>query len=593
MKAHTLRFLFAVLVALTARAAVTFTHDVAPIVFQHCATCHRPGQSAPFPLLTYADCRKHAADLADVTSRRYMPPWLPAGTHGEFVGDRRLGDVEIAIFRAWADAGAPEGDAKDLPPPPSVPPEWELGPPDAIAQMPAPYLLKPGGRDVYRHFVLPLTRPLDRPRWVRAFEFHPNSRQVHHTFLFLARTNDTRRLAATSSEVGFGGMDTPPEAQSPSGFFLSWQPGRPAEVQPPGLAWKLSPGFDLLLQMHLQPGGKPEPVQGTVGLWFTDTPPTNQPVNFSLTAYDLDFAPGDSNAVVTREFSLPVDVDLLAVLPHAHYLGHRLEGFAVLPDGARRTLLSIPDWDFNWQSAFKFNQPVFLPAGSQLQMRFAFDNSAGNPRNPSKPPRRVTFGLNTTDEMAELWLQMLPRTREGGVTLERTLQRRLVQKVVDFNLVRLKQNPADVNALVNLGRAHLTLGQRTDARRELEEALRLAPTNDAAHYQLGYVHRLDRRFAQAAAEFRAAIAANPDNGPAHGNLALLALEAGQIDVAVEHFQAALRADPDDNLARLQLAQIRLDQGRRAESIALMEEAVRHAPDDAELAANLAKLRALK
>ena len=332
-----------------ARAATTFTRDVAAIVFQHCAPCHRPGQGGPFPLLTFADCRKHATDLADVTGRRYMPPWLPTGPVNEFVGDRRLTDAEIAVFKAWLADGSPEGEAKDLPPLPAWPGEWQLGTPDVVAQMPAAYTLQPGGRDVYRHFALPLTQPLDRPRWIRAFEFHPGSRQVHHAFLYVARNNDVQRLDAADPVVGFGGMDTPTEVHSPGGYFLSWQPGKRTLPLPAGMGWKLEPGTALVMQMHLQPGGKPEPIQAGVGLWFADSPATNQPLKLGLNIYDLDLAPGQSNLVYTREFVLPGDTDLLGVLPHTHYLGRRIEAWAELPDQTRRDLLTIPDWDFNWQ----------------------------------------------------------------------------------------------------------------------------------------------------------------------------------------------------------------------------------------------------
>ncbi len=574
-------------------AVPTFTRDVAPVVLQHCAPCHRPGQSGPFPLLTFADCRKRAADLADMTARRAMPPWLPGGPHGQFVGDRRISDAQIALFRAWADGGAPEGDPKDLPPQPVWPGGWQLGAPDAVAQMPSAYTLRAGGKDVYRHFALPLGKALDRPRWVRAFEFHPGSPQVHHAFIYLARTNDTRRLDAADAEIGFGGMDTPPEVRSPGGYFLSWQPGKTPQPLPPGLAWRLAPGMDLVVQMHLVPGGKPEPVGASVGLWFTDVPATNQPVKLGLNVYDIDLPPGATNVVYHREFLLPGDADLLAVLPHTHYLGRQIEAWADLPDRTRRDLLTIPSWDFNWQGDHRFVAPVPLPRGSRLHMRFTFDNSAANPRNPSSPPRRVGFGMSTSDEMAELWFQLLPRTARDRAQIDRGIAAQTTKDIVQYNELRLRADPGNVAAMVNLGRAKLVTGDRDSAGRIFTEAVARQPKNAEAHYYLGLLHRMAERTAPAEVEFRAALAADPDHGRAHGNIGFIARDAGRDDEAAAHFTEALRIDPADGLAARELAAIRFEHGRRGDAIALLEAALGQDADDRETKELLGKFKAAK
>jgi Tfp pilus assembly protein PilF len=456
--------------------------------------------------------------------------------------------------------------------------------------MPAAYTLQPGGRDVYRHFALPLTRPLDRPRWIRAFEFHPGSRQVHHAFLYLGRTNDTQRLDAVDPVIGFGGMDTPPEIHSPGGYFLSWQPGKRVLPLPPGMAWKLEPGMDLVMQLHLQTGGKPEPIQATVGLWFADSPATNPPVKLGLNIYDLDLPPGQSNLVYGREFVVPGDADLLGLLPHTHYLGRRIEAWAEFPDQTRRDLLTIPDWDFNWQGDYRYETPVFLPHGTRLKMRFVFDNTSANPHNPSNPPRRVGFGMSTTDEMAELWFQLLPRTPRDRAALERAIGLQTAREVIAYNEVRLRANPTNAVALVNLGRAKLVLGDRAGAYQALTNAVALDPASDEGHYFLGVIHRMAGRTGEAMEEFQRAIDANPAHGRAQGNLGIMALEAGRTDEAADHFSAALQADPDDNLARTSLAEIRLNQGNRPEAIALLEEAVRRAPGDAKLAQQLKRLK---
>ncbi len=299
--------------ARAASDAVTFHGQVAPILYAHCTPCHRPGQSAPFPLITFADARKHAPDLADVTARRYMPPWLPEGGHEEFEGERRLSDAQIGIFRRWLEAGTPEGDPQQGPPPPVFPSEWQLGTPDLVVKMTEPYAVPASGPDVYRHFVLPVGMPSNR--YVRAWEFRPHSRAAHHAFLRLGRAGEARRIDAMDPEPGFPGMDRPVSVVSPTGHFPGWQPGASARRNPPGLPWLLEAGADVVMQVHLQTLGKPEPVQVELGLYFADAPPTNQPVQVSLVSYVIDLPPGSTNVTVTDEFVLPADADALGVLP--------------------------------------------------------------------------------------------------------------------------------------------------------------------------------------------------------------------------------------------------------------------------------------
>ena len=188
-------------------AAVTFSRDIAPIIFENCASCHRPGQSAPFPLLNYADVKKHAADIVKVTAARSMPPWLAEKGSREFIGERRLSSAQIESIARWAADGAHEGDARDLPAMPTFPPDWQLGPPDLIVKLPKPYLLAPQGSDLYRNFVVPAS--IQQTRFVRAIEFKPRNRAVHHVRIKLDSTRQSRRLDEQDEEVGFAGMKTP------------------------------------------------------------------------------------------------------------------------------------------------------------------------------------------------------------------------------------------------------------------------------------------------------------------------------------------------------------------------------------------------
>lgn len=367
------------------RGTVTFNKDIAPIVFGHCAGCHRPGEAAPFPLLNYGDVNKHAAQIAEVTRSGFMPLWLPEDGHIELLGRRGLSVGQRGLIQQWVAEGAPEGRAEDLPPLPKWSEGWQLGAPDLVVRMPEAYTLPAEGRDVYRNFVIPV--PTKSARQVRGIELRPSSKAVHHAFIRFDRTDECRQQDAQEPGPGFAGMTVPSSAYSPAGQFLGWQPGRGPSLAPEGLSWELPAGVDLVLLMHLQPRGKPELIQASVGFYFTDTLPTNTPAKLSLKVYDIDIPTGATHYEVEKSLKLPLDVDLLATLPHAHYLGRRLEAFARLPDGTRRTLLLIPEWDFNWQSDFRFARPVFLPKGAELGVNFTYDNSTNNARNPQHPPR--------------------------------------------------------------------------------------------------------------------------------------------------------------------------------------------------------------
>ncbi|HVY69355.1 MAG TPA: ascorbate-dependent monooxygenase, partial [Verrucomicrobiae bacterium] len=293
-------------VTAAAKAPLTFNKDVAPIVFARCSRCHRPGESGPFNLLTYADVKKHADQIVEVTAKRYMPPWLPEPGYGDFANSRRLSDAEVTVFRDWVAAGAVEGNAADLPPMPAWTEGWQLGKPDLVLKAAAPFHLPSEGRDVYRNLIVPTSLP--GRRHVRAFEFHPgNSKVVHHAFVKMDPTRQSRRLEGKDGEPGFPGMSVPDSVIMPDGQFMGWQPGRLPAENPLGLAWNLEPGADLVLQLHLRLTGKPETVQPEVGLYFTDLPPQRTCYKFLLTSLVLDIPPGQADYTVQDDFTLPVD----------------------------------------------------------------------------------------------------------------------------------------------------------------------------------------------------------------------------------------------------------------------------------------------
>src|SRR6266851_9957935 len=409
-------------VALAQAPRLTFTKDIAPIVWARCATCHRPGEIGPFNLITYDDVRRHATQIAAVTARRVMPPWKPLPGKGDFQSARRLSERELDTIQQWIAAGAREGDAADLPPVPAWREGWQLGTPDLVVRMPAPFAVPADGPDVFRTFVIPI--PLAAARYVRALEFHPgNARVVHHANLGVDRTRSSRRLDARDPEPGYaGGMER--DARYPEGQLLGWTPGQAPHAVPEGTQWRLEPESDLVVQLHLQPTGKPDSLQVTAGFYFTDAPPTRTPIGLRLGSETIDIPAGNDAWAIADRYQLPVDVDVLAVQPHAHNLARRMEATATLPDGSTRWLVAIDDWDFRWQDVYRYSAPIALPRGTTLAMRYTYDNSAANPRNPHHPPARVVWGQNTSDEMGDLWVQVIPQTRGDETVLSEDFRRK-------------------------------------------------------------------------------------------------------------------------------------------------------------------------
>ena len=529
---------------------LTFSKNIAPILFEHCAVCHRPGQSAPFPLLTYGDAKKHALDLAKVTRRRYMPPWLPEPGYGEFAGERRLTVDQIGMISQWAAEGQAEGLATDLPQLPHWAGDWQLGVPDLILTLPQPYNLAAEGRDVYRNFVLPA--PISSPRYVRGVEFHPgNARIVHHAFVKVDRTAQSRRLDAQDAEPGFSGMNSP--AEMPDGHFLGWQPGRLAAFVPEGLAWRLDPGNDLVVQAHLQPSGKPESLQFSVGLYFTDHPATNRCFKIALSSLVIDVPAGAQDYVVEDDYTLPIDVQVLAVLPHAHYLAKTMEGWATLPDGTRKSLLLIKRWDFNWQGDYRYATPVELPRGTKLSMRFVYDNSTNNVFNPNNPPHPVSYGPQSKDEMAELWFQLLPRDPGERPKLAADYDHKMTALFAKHRENEVRKDPNNAPARAELGMLRLSQGNRAEAEQHFRLAIQSKPEYAPAHYDYGVLLRLQGRLAEAQAQFETTLRLDPKNSKAHGNLGYVLLDRGDRRAAQAHFESALEIDPDDPLAKAGLA----------------------------------------
>ena len=384
---------------------VTFTEDVAPIVFNNCSSCHRPGEGAPFNLLNYRDVKKRGQLIRDVTSTGYMPPWPPALGWGHFQDERRLTPAQVATLKEWVATGMTEGPADKLPALPEFPAGgWSLGTPDLIVTLPAAFDIPADGRDIYRSFVLPLN--INEDKWVTAIEIRPTARSVvHHALFFLDNTGAARKLDEADATPGFGRMGFPR-----TGTLGGWAVGATPRHLPMDLAYPLAKGSDLVVQMHFHPSGKAEREQTTFGLYFAKQAPskrlmgTRTPLafGFGTKLRTQGIKPGEKDFTIQGEWTAPFDVDVVSIGGHAHYLCTKMKAVAERPDGQEVKLFAIDDWDFNWQGRYNFVEPVRLPKGTIIRTTLVYDNSADNPRNPTDPPVHVRWGEGSTDEMGSV-----------------------------------------------------------------------------------------------------------------------------------------------------------------------------------------------
>ena len=432
-------------------------------------------------------------------------------------------------------------------------------PADLIVR-PEGYTLAPDGRDVYYNFVVPI--PTTANRFVKGVEFLPgNPRVVHHSFIEIDRSRDARRLAEVRTPPGFYGMETPESVVMPGGQLLGWQPGKVASFAPPGLAWVLFTNTDLVLQVHMNPSGKTETVQPSVGFHFTDEAPTNSTFRLKLTALDLEIPPGLSNYVAEQSYELPVDVSLTRVGAHAHYICKDMQGYAILPDGRKEWLLWIKDWDFNWQGDYGYAKPVALPKGSKVVMRYTYDNTTNNIRNPNHPPRHVRFGIQSNDEMGELYFQALPRTKEDYLTLGKDYSQYFLGVSLRHYQHLIEIDPNDARAHKRLGRVLGAQGKVDEGIAHIQKSIALKPDEDEPHYDLASIYLRLGRMAEAFNEFREVVRLNPRDYQALGSLGIISLQTGKLDEAVAYFQQALQVNPDDPIAKKYLDMVRARQGR--------------------------------
>jgi tetratricopeptide (TPR) repeat protein len=554
-------------------AEVTFTVDVAPILFARCASCHAPGGPAPFSLLTYESARQHARQIAEVTRQRVMPPWRIKPGSNSFVDKQPLTDHELAVLEQWAVSGAPEGDPTKLP----RGPERLSTKDDLVLPSETTYVLPPDGPDVFRTFVV--HNPLRERRFVKRLSLRPSHPAAfHHADILLDPTPRSRRLADSTPDAGV----LPRTAATPNGYLIGWSPGQTDSDLPEDLAWSLEPGTDFVVQLHLVPDGRSETIAFSLALGFADHGPERQPVMLRLSRQDLEIGPGDRDHVVMDSYVLPVTVDVLAVKPHAHLLARQVSGSAQLPDGTVQSLITIDDWDFRWQQTYTYLQPLRLPRGTRLSMRFVYDNSQANPKSVLFD-HAVHWGPNTSDEMADLWLQVLPQSSEDRDALIRDFHVKALSDNATGYETLLRNGMQSLDVLSDLTATYADLEQYDRALPLLIQLVSNQPRSAAARYNLGVALSHVGRTAAAVDEYRNALVLDPAFVPARFNLGVALQRLGNLDQAAKEYAAVLQAEPANANAHINLGSIQFEQGRPVDAMAHFSAAMAadpHSPDAA-------------
>lgn len=436
----------AILTAAPAPPAPTWAADVAPILHRNCVECHRPGQVAPFSLLTHADAAKRARFMARAVKARVMPPWLPDGPGGAFLDERRLSEHDLDVLARWAEAGAPAGEMTSAPAVPAAPAGgWALGQPDLVVRMRQPFTVPPGPGDTYQVFPVPFSLAgvpaavLERARLpesdvlgVAAVEIHPgNPRSFHHADLWVDLTGTARQREAAEGGNGFTSFGTPgfPPAVSLGGRV----PGMTPRFLPPGIAASVLPlSGDVVFQIHYRATGKPETDQSEVGIYFMREPVKRVMDSLLLRSFKLDIPAGEPAFVVEDTLEIPAECILMNVLPHMHLIAREVHAKLVNPDGTTRPLLDISRWNFKWQDRYVYREPILLAKGARIQCRWVFDNSAANRANPHSPPQPVQFGPNATDEMCALYLGVIPVNLAEVPLFAAARQKKLQEKIAEL-----------------------------------------------------------------------------------------------------------------------------------------------------------------
>lgn len=384
-------------------ARVTFNKQVVRLLQDNCQKCHHEGDIAPFPLVSYKDAYEHRIQIVTQTSGRIMPPWHVDSACAAYEDDPTLTDEQIRTFSKWVEAGAPEGDPADLPDTLTFSSNWKLGEPDRVLTMAEPMTPDFSKGDIYRCFVLPTG--LTEDRFVSSVEIAPGSRaMVHHILLFVDTTTAAEQLDAKDPGPGYTCFGGP-------GFTAvynlgGWVPGNAPRPLPDGIGMPLPANSRIVMQVHYSArSGVVEPDRTTLALHFSKTPVKKRLLSTPVINTKFTIPPGASAYEVKAAIPfIPFAAHLLQITPHMHLLGKSMQVTATTLSGQQICLVDVPDWDFHWQGTYTYKTPVPIPLLTRVDLSAFYDNSADNPDNPNSPPRAVSWGENTTDEMCIAFL---------------------------------------------------------------------------------------------------------------------------------------------------------------------------------------------
>jgi hypothetical protein len=391
----------------------TFHRDVLPILQKRCQECHRAGEAAPMPLMTYEQARPWAKSIRQAVISKRMPPWHADPHFGAFENDRSLAQHEIGTLVAWADAGAKEGNRKDAPPPREFAQGWTIGRPDLVLEMPTPYTVPAKGAVEYTYFVVPTGFTEDK--WIEKIELRPGAREVVHHIVLMARPPESKYMRDVPPGVAHvpkKDADDPAQPRKPQSDRGQWiglgdgigemvsvyVPGGAAYLTRPGQARLIKAGTDLIFQMHYTANGKETVDRSRVGIVFAKAPPKERVVNTFIANLGLTIPPGAPEHRVDARVTLQHDAVLQTLFPHMHARGKSFEYVIKLPDGETKTLLRVPRYDFNWQHTYALEEPMLLPKGTEITATAWYDNSPNNKSNPD-PASTVYWGDQTWEEM--------------------------------------------------------------------------------------------------------------------------------------------------------------------------------------------------
>ncbi len=386
----------------------TFSKDVAPILYKQCVSCHRPGEIGRMPLLTYEQARPYAKAIANAVTNRTMPPWHADAPAGTFHNERSLTDRERSTLTAWAAGGAVNGDPKDAPAPPVFSDGWGLGKPDVVLEMEEDYRVPAKGTVQYEWLYIPTN--FSEPKWVKSLEIRPGNRSVvHHVLIYyrakpdgktppIARPNQKHQSNPPPEEPGVSSHPRRNLAGMPPRLIATYAPGTNPQVAPAGTAFRLEPGGILELQMHYTANGQPATDRTRVGITFSTEPAPREVRAQHFMNMALKLPAGAADVAVTTDLEFLQDATVWGLFPHTHLRGKRWAYELQLPNGQTKSILSVPKYDFNWQTYYMFTEPLQIPKGSKIISTAWYDNSAANRNNPNAKID-VLWGDQTWQEM--------------------------------------------------------------------------------------------------------------------------------------------------------------------------------------------------